>query len=61
MRLYDLLECFDLSTPILIIDRSGKIIDDTIAGEVTQKTMNHREVLRTFHEKDRLVVTTCCE
>lgn len=60
MRLFDFLECFDLNTPVLILDENGMAIDENIVGEITQKTMNQREVLRAYHEVDKIVITTYC-
>ena len=60
MRLFDFLECFDLNTPILTLDENRMAIDENIVGEITQKTMNQREVLKVYHEVEKIVVTTCC-
>lgn len=60
MRLFDFLECFDLKTPVLILDENRMVIDENIVGEITQKTMNQREVLKVYHEVEKIVVTICC-
>ena len=60
MRLFDFLECFDSKTPVLILDENRMAIDENIVGEITQKTMNQREVLKVYHEMEKIVVTTCC-
>lgn len=54
------MECFDLNTPILILDENRMTIDENIVGEITQKIMNQREVLKGYHEAGKIVVTTCC-
>ena len=54
MRLFDFLECFDLNTPILTLDENRMAIDENIVGEITQKTMNQREVLKVYHEVEKL-------
>ncbi len=61
MALYDFLEVFNLDTPITVLDKDSKIIDENIVGEVTQRTMNLREVLSAYLEKDKLVVITCLD
>lgn len=60
MRLFDFLECFDLKTPVLILDENRMVIDENIVGEITQKTMNQQEVLKVYHEVEKIVLTTCC-
>lgn len=59
MALYDFLEVFNLNTPITVLDKDSKIIEENIVGEVTQRTMNRREVLNVYLENDKLVVITC--
>lgn len=54
MRLFDFLECFDLKTPVLILDENRMVIDENIVGEITQKTINQREVLEAYHEVKKL-------
>lgn len=54
------MECFDLNTSVLILDENRMAIDENIVGEITQKTMNQREVLKVYHEVEKIVVTTCC-
>ena len=60
MKLFDFLGCFDLNTPVLILDENRMAIDENIVGEITQKTMNQREVLKVYHEVEKIVVTTYC-
>lgn len=61
MTLYDFLEVFNLNTPITVLDKDSKIIEENIVGEVTQRTMNRREVLNAYLENDKLVVITCLD
>lgn len=61
MRLFDFLEAFSSNTPIVILDENRKIIDENTVGEITQKTMNLREVLSAYLENDKLVVITCLD
>ena len=61
MTLYDFLAVFNLNTPIIVIDKDSKIIEENIVGEVTQKIMNQREVLNAYLENDKLVVITCLD
>lgn len=60
MMLHDFLEIWDLSTPILVLDKNSVIIEDNVVGEVTQRTLNQREILKAYYdyEKEKLVVTT---
>lgn len=59
MTLYDFLKVFSPNTIITILNENRKIIDENIVGEVTQRTMNRREVLNAYLENDKLVLITC--
>lgn len=61
MTLYGFWEVFNLNTPITVLDKNSKIIEENIVGEVTQRTMNRREVLNAYLENDKLVVITCLD
>lgn len=61
IRLFDFLEVFSPDAPITILDESRKIIDENIVGEVTQRTINRREVLNAYLENDKLMVITCLD
>lgn len=61
MTTYDFLEVFNLNTPITVLDKDSKIIEENIVGEITQRTMNRREVLNAYLENDKLMVITCLD